>query len=96
MYYVNIFKGLQVYGGSWNVKDSRSFDQEEIDAVKSAQIVSSEFGKSVCFIMKSGGSTYIPLSNDSNLEVGDNVDLTTAKVLTLQRDGNADINRIQA
>jgi len=93
---MNIFKGLQVYGGSWNVKDSRAFDAEEIEAVKSATIVSSEFGKSVCFLMKSGGQTYIPLSNQSSLEVGDSVDLTKAKVLTLQRDGNADINRIDA
>lgn len=91
---MNIFTGLQVYGGSWNVKDSRSFDAEEIAAVKSAQVVASEFGKSVCFLMVGGGKTYIPLSNQSNLAVGDEVDLNQAKILTLHRDGNEDINRI--
>ena len=90
-----IFSGLQVYGGSWNVVNSRAFDQEEIAAVKSASVVTSEYGKSVCFIMHSGGQTYIPLSNDSNLEVGDAVDISKAQILTLHRDGNDDINRIQ-
>ena len=93
---MNIFAGLQVYGGSWNVTGTRGFDAEEIAAVKSAQVVSSEYGKSVCFFMKSGGQSYIPLSNQSSLEVGDSVDLSTAKILTLHRDGNEDINRIDA
>ena len=93
---MNIFAGLQVYGGSWNVTASRSFDAEEIAAVKSAQVVSSEYGKSVCFLMESGGQTYIPLSTQSSLNVGDEVDLNKAKVLTLHRDGSEDINRIDA
>ena len=93
---MNIFAGLQVYGGSWNVTASRSFEAEEIAAVKSASVVSSEYGKSVCFLMKSGGQTYIPLSNQSSLNVGDEVDLSKAKVLTLHRDGSEDINRIDA
>ena len=93
---MNIFAGLQVYGGSWNVTNSRSFEAEEIAAVKRAMVVSSEYGKSVCFYMHSGGQTYIPLSNQSTLGVGDEVDLTKAKVLTLHRDGSDDINRIDA
>lgn len=93
---MNIFAGLQVYGGSWNVINTRSFDPEEISAVKKAEVVSSEYGKSVCFFMKSGGQTYIPLSNQSNLAVGDSVDLAAAKVLTLHRDGSDDITRIDA
>ena len=93
---MNIFSGLQVYAGSWNVTASRSFEPEEIAAVKSAQVVSSEFSKSVCFFMKAGGQTYIPLSNQSTLGVGDDVDLTKAKILTLHRDGSGDINRIDA
>ncbi len=91
---MNIFEKLQVYGGSWNVINSRPFAAEEIAAVKSAQVVSSEYGNSVCFFMKAGGQTYIPLSNQSSLTVGDDVDLTKAKILTLHRDGNDDITRI--
>lgn len=91
-----IFSGLQVYGGNWNVVAERNFDAEEIAAVNKAEVVTSEYGKSICFFMKSGGQTYIPLSNQSTLSVGDSVDLHTAKILTLHRDGNDDITRIGA
>ena len=93
---MNIFAGLQVYGGSWQVTASRNFNAEEIAAVKSAQVVASEYGNSVCFYMHSGGQTYIPLSNQSSLTVGDSVDLTKAKLLTLHRDGSDDITRVDA
>lgn len=93
---MNIFSSLQVYGSSWNVTNTRSFEAEEIAAVKSAQVVASEYGNSVCFFMKGGGQTYIPLSTQSSLEVGDTVDLSKAKILTLHRDGSGDITRIEA
>jgi hypothetical protein len=91
---MNVFAGLQVYGGSWNVVASRGFDAEEIAAVRKAEVVSSQYGSSVCFFMKSGGQTYIPLSNQSSLNVGDEVDLAKAKLLTLHRDGDGDIMRV--
>ena len=91
---MNIFAGLQVYGGKWNVISERGFDASEIAAVKSAEVVSSEYGNSVCFFMHSGGQTYIPLSNQSSLTPGDSVDLSKAKILTLHRDGSDDITRI--
>jgi len=91
---MNIFQGLQVYGGKWNVTSERAFDAEEIAAVKKAEVVASEYGNSVCFFMRGGGQTYIPLSNQSSLGVGDSVDLNKAKILTLHRDGSDDITRI--
>ena len=93
---MNIFAGLQVYGGSWKVIKERSFEAEELALVDRAEVVASEYGNSVCFFMKSGGQTYIPLSNQSGLTVGDSVDLTKAKLLTLHRDGNDDITRVDA
>ena len=93
---MNIFDGLNVYGGKWNVVKSRGFAPEETALVKSAEVVSSEYGMSVCFFMVGGGQTYIPLSNQSTLGVGDSVDLSKAKVLTLHRDGSDDITRIEA
>lgn len=91
---MNIFSSLRVYAGKWAVKASRSFSQDEIDAVDHATVVDSQYGNSVCFFMKSGGQTYIPLSNQSSLTVGDDVDLNKAKLLTLHRDGSDDITRI--
>ena len=91
---MNIFAGLQVYAGKWNVVGSREFNDEEKAMINRAEVVASEYGNSVCFFMKSGGQTYIPLSNQSTLGIGDEVDLNAAKLLTLHRDGSADITRI--
>ena len=45
--------------------------------------------------MQGGGITFIPLSNDSTLGVGDSVDLSKAQLLTLSKEGEADINRVK-
>lgn len=91
---VNIFSSLRIYAGKWSVKSSREFTPEEIKAVKSATVVPSQYGNSVCFMMVGGGQTYIPLASDATVGVGESVDLTKAKLLTLEKDGEADINRI--
>ena len=93
---MNIFSALRVYAGKWNVKETRDFTQEEINEIDTASVVDSQYGMSVCFFMKSGGQTYIPLSNDSNKSVGDTIDLKAAKLLTLGRQGEADIFRVKA
>lgn len=93
---MNIFSSLKVYAGKWAVKATRVFSQEEIDAVDTASVVDSQYGMSVCFFMKGGGQTFIPLSNTSSLNVGDTVNLATAKLLTLGREGEADILRVEA
>ena len=90
----NVFSGLTNYAGNWSVINRRDFNEEEKAAVRSAQVVSSQYGSSVCFMMRSGGQTYIPLSRDSNLAVGDNIDLDKVELLTLHRDGDEDIVRV--
>ena len=92
----NIFSALRVYAGKWGVSNSRNFSAEEINAVQSAHVVDSQYGVSVCFLMKTGGQTFIPLSTTSTLALGDAVDLTKAKLLTLSREGDADIYRVEA
>ena len=92
---MNIFNAIKVYAGKWQVKNSRAFSQEEINAVNNASVVDSQYGLSVCFFMKSGGQSFIPLSSTSSLGVGDNVDLSTARLLTLSREGDADIFRVE-
>lgn len=93
---MNIFSSLRVYAGKWAVKASRAFTAEEIAAVDKATVVDSQYGSSVCFFMKSGGQTFIPLSNTSSLSIGDTVNLASAKLLTLGREGEADIYRVEA
>lgn len=93
---MNIFDTLQVYAEKWQVKNSRNFTEDEQKAVESATVVNSDYGLSVCFMLVRGGRTYIPLSNNSSLGVGASVDLKTAKLLTLGKTGEADINRVEA
>ncbi len=93
---MNILSKLPIYAGKWSVKDSSAFSQEDINMVSQATVVDSQYGKSVCFFLKSGGQTYIPLSTTSSLGIGDTIDLTKAKLLTLGRAGEADIYRVDA
>lgn len=92
----NIFSSLRVYAGKWNLKSSRAFSPEEIAAVSSAVVVASQYGNSVCFTMVGGGQTFIPLSNSSSKTVGESIDVASAKLLTLGKDGEADIFRVEA
>ena len=91
---MNIFSTLRTYAGKWSVKFSRNFTEEEIAAVKSATVVPSQYGTSVCFMMVGGGQTYIPLANDATVGVGEPIDLAKAKLLTLEKEGESDINRV--
>lgn len=92
---MNIFSTLRVYAGKWMVKAKRSFTQEEVEAVDKAYVVPSDYGNSVCFLMKAGGKTFIPLSNTSTLGVGDSVDVSKATLVTLEKSGEADIIRVE-
>lgn len=93
---MNIFSSLRVYADKWVVKETRAFSQEEQDAVSSATVVASQYGNSVCFMMKSGGQTFIPLDQSSSLGVGESVDLSKAKLITLGKQEENDIFRVRA
>jgi hypothetical protein len=83
-----------IYAGKWAEKSCRNFTAEEVAEVTKAVVTSSDYGNSVCFYLKSGGLGYIPLSNTSTKGVGEEVDLTEAKIITLSKPGEADITRI--
>lgn len=78
----------------WRTKSVRSFTKEEQEAVKEAEVISTQYGKSVHFIMASGGETSIPLSNTSSLSVGMHIDLSKGKIIVLCREGDNDICRV--
>lgn len=93
---MNIFGALKVYAGKWQVSNKRAFSDEEVNAVDTAKVVPSKYGLSVCFMMKSGGMTYIPLDQNSSLSEGDVINLKNAELITLHRDGDDDIYRVKA
>ena len=92
---MSIFSSLsKIYASKWAEKSCRKFTAAEVAEVTRAVVVSSDYGNSVCFYLKSGGQGYIPLSNTSTKGVGEEVDLTEAKIITLSKQGEADITRI--
>lgn len=92
---MNIFANLKLYASKWSVTNSREFTPEEVRSVVNAVVVSSEYGNSVKFDMAGGGMTFIPLSQDSTLTVGEVVDLNRARLLTLSKPGESDIYRVE-
>lgn len=81
------------YGAPFTVKGEERV--EDFDHIESNEVVESQFGLSLCMTMQGGGKKYIPLSRDSNLGIGDSMDLSKAKVIVLSQPGGKDILRIQ-
>lgn len=92
---MNIFAGLQKYATKFEVKDNRVFNVEELAEVVSAKVVASQYGMSVCFFMVDGCQKYIPVSRDSVVSVGDVVDVNKARLLTLAKEGEEPIVRVE-
>ena len=92
---INLVAISKVYG-SWAVTGSQPLSKEDKEAISSATVVDSQFGKSVMFTLKAGGSIYQPLSNRREDEVtaGQVLNLDDLKLITLSKQGEADIYRI--
>lgn len=103
---MNIFASLKVYAGKWTPKQNmvdeeghpvsnpRSLSTEEINTIAYAIVVPSQYGNSVQFTRVGGGMQFIPLDQESTLGIGDTVDVTKIKLLTLCKQGEDDIVRV--
>ena len=92
---MNLFSSLRVYGGKWAEKASRKFTQDELALVTKAQVVESQYGNSCCFFMANGTTMYVPMSTDAKSGIGDIVNLNEAEIVTLEKAGEKDIQRIR-
>jgi len=93
---MGILNALRLYRGKWQVKSVAKFDANDAAEVKSAVVVPSEFGQSVCMTLKSGGAKYLPLSNTSRAVAnGEEINVAECNVVTLGREGDDDIMRIE-
>ena len=93
---MGILNALRLYRGKWQVKSVDKFDAEDAANVSSATVVPSEFGQSVCMTLKSGGSKYMPLSNTSRAVAnGEEINVADCNVVTLGREGDEDIHRLE-
>lgn len=91
----SMFSNSKLYAGNWTVKSIVPISEEDKNRIQSAHVVNSQYGLSACFIMKSGGMFFKGIDNQSNVAVGDPIDINTAKLVTLQRQGDADIQKIR-
>ena len=84
---------LRTYAGSWSEAGREKLSKAEVAQVEFATVVEGQYGLSMCFVMKTGGKKFMPLSRDSQLEEGDSVDVKSVEIVTLERDGDEDIYR---
>ena len=92
---MGLFQDIKTYATGWAVKAISKMNPADISAVDRAVVVDSKFGKSVCFYLKAGGQAYYPVAQDSQLAVGETVDLSAVEVVTLEKSGEKDIIRIK-
>lgn len=93
-----IFDILKVYQGRWEVAKTTSVKEElgeKFTLLESLEIVPSEYGISVKFTFKGGYYQYIPVSTEcETLEIGEQPNVENLVILTLHREGDDDIFRI--
>lgn len=82
----SIFAKLgKTYGGNWEVVDSERFSEEDAKQFKSATVVDSDYGLSMCFVMTNGTQHFVPLSSNSSMTLGQQAKVSDLQILTLRR-----------
>lgn len=83
------------YAGNWQIKSVEPMPQIDKDACQSAHVVESQYGLSVCFMMKAGNRFFKSLDTACDAKPGDAVNLDNVKVVILSRPGDADIMKVR-
>lgn len=83
--------------GNWSVTSEEKLSKEEIQSIDKVVVIEKEqdwgTSTSMCFFMKGGGQKYVPLSRDSDLVPGEQVNPKSITIITLERDGDDPIYR---
>lgn len=91
---MNILNILKQYGGKWTPKgEAQPLTDADKEMVLSATVVPSDYGASVCLLLKNGNSVYIPCGQDASYGIGETLDVNNIKILTLSKQGQPDIYR---
>ena len=86
---MSAFSELKSYPvGQWEVSKEERLSQKEIKSIKEATVVASKFGLSAKILMAAGDCRYVPISRDSILAEGDDIEPSAIVLITLARDGN--------
>lgn len=82
------------YKEKWQIVERRPFTDDEKNAVERTNVVATKYGHSIHFFMKGGGQTYLPISSECHVHVGQSVDLDTAQIVVLSK-GAETIYRVE-
>lgn len=96
---INLFDVLEVYQPKWQISTEnppRPFNEAELAVYQPTGIVENgEYGYGVRLTKKDGsGISYIPVVKDHPCGLGDVVELSKARIVTLCKPGEKDIYRI--
>lgn len=84
---MGLLDALHLYNSEWTEIQSRKFSDAEVKAISSCTVVSSKWGRSVCFAVV-GGKKYIPLEPNSDAAIGDNLDPAKLEIVQLKYTGS--------
>lgn len=90
---MSVFSELKSYAGKWSVKSSAKLSKEDAKSITEATVVESEYGLSAK-VLTAKGTKYIPISRDSVLAEGDDIEPKAIVLLILGKEGEADIVRL--
>lgn len=90
---MSVFSELKTYEGKWSVKSSAKLDKADVKSITEATVVSSEYGLSAK-VLTAKGTKYIPISRDSILAEGDDIEPSAIVLIVLSKEGESDIVRL--
>ena len=89
------FSELKSYAvGQWEVIKEEKLSTKEITSILEGTVVESKYGLSAKLLLAAGGCKYIPLSRDSSLAEGDDIEPKSVVLITLSKEGENDIVRL--
>lgn len=83
---MGLLDALRLYNSEWTETNVRKFSEEEVKAIQACLVVSSKWGRSVCFAVM-GGKKYIPLEPASAAKIGDLLDPSKVEIVSLKYTG---------
>lgn len=94
---MNVFQSnLQTYGEKWKVTKTDVITAEDVKALRSYDVVDTEYGRCVLLMYVTGGQSYAKISEQGHMpQVGEKIDLVGKKFLTLSRTGEKDCYKIE-
>lgn len=91
----NILDTFKTYmTGKWTVKSEAKISKADAALIAEGTVVESEYGLSAKLLLVTGGAKYVPISRDSDLAEGDDIEPKNIVFIVLEKEGENDIVRL--